>query len=60
MVIGAALLVGASLLAFAVVRRPLRAAETDAAAPHRMPIEDYPHCGLVAPQVYPQAEQVRD
>jgi EmrB/QacA subfamily drug resistance transporter len=60
MVIGAALLVGASLLAFAVVRRPLRAAETDAGAPHRMPIEDYPHCGVVAPQVYPQAEQVRD
>ncbi|GAA3063597.1 MFS transporter [Pseudonocardia yunnanensis] len=61
MVIGAALLVGASLLAFAVVRRPLRAAEADQVdAPHRMPIEDYPHCGLVAPQVYPQAEQVRD
>ena len=63
MVIGAALLVAASLLAFAVVRRPLRAAEADqadAGAPHRMPIEDYPHCGVVAPQVYPQAEQARD
>ena len=60
MMIGSALLVGASLLAFAVVRRPLRAAETDAGAPHRMQIEDYPHCGVVAPQVCPQAEQVRD
>lgn len=61
MVIGAALLVGASLLAFAVVRRPLRAAEADqadAGVPHRVPVEDYPHCGVVAPQVCPQ-EQVR-
>jgi len=62
MVIGAALLVGASLLAFAVVRRPLRAAEADradAGAPHQVRIEDYPHCGVVAPQVCPQEEQVR-
>jgi EmrB/QacA subfamily drug resistance transporter len=62
MVIGAALLVGASLLAFAVVRRPLRAAEADqadAGAPRRVRIEDYPHCGVVAPQVCPPEEQVR-
>jgi EmrB/QacA subfamily drug resistance transporter len=59
MVIGAALLVGASLLAFAVVRRPLRAAEPDQSddgVPHRVQIEDYPHCGVVAPQACPQAE----
>jgi EmrB/QacA subfamily drug resistance transporter len=59
MVIGSALLVGASLLAFAVVRRPLRAAQADradAGDPHRVRIEDYPHCGVVAPQVCPQEE----
>jgi EmrB/QacA subfamily drug resistance transporter len=61
MVIGAALLVAASLLAFAVVRRPLRAAEADhagAGGPQRVRIEEYPHCGVVAPQVCPEEEQV--
>ncbi|GAA1172311.1 MFS transporter [Pseudonocardia alaniniphila] len=63
MVIGAALLAGASLLAFAVVRSPLRATEadqTDDGVSHRVPVEDYPHCGVVAPQVCPQAEQACD
>jgi EmrB/QacA subfamily drug resistance transporter len=61
MVIGAGLLVVASLLAFAVVRRPLRAAEADqadAAGPQRVRIEECPHCGVVAPQVCPREERV--
>ncbi|WP_312859193.1 MFS transporter [Pseudonocardia xinjiangensis] len=63
MMIGAGLLVLASLLAFTLVRRPLRAAEADrpdSTTAHRVPIEEYAHCDIVAPQVCPGAERMRD
>ena len=63
MMIGAALLVAASLLAFTLVRRPLRAAGADgpdATAPHRLHIEEFARCDIVAPQVYPRAEGAGD
>jgi EmrB/QacA subfamily drug resistance transporter len=59
-VIGAGLLVAASLLAFAVVRRPLRAAESDeadGAAPERVRIEECMHCPVTGPQVLPPPDR---
>jgi EmrB/QacA subfamily drug resistance transporter len=50
MMIAAGLLVAASLLAFALVRRPLGAAKAE---PGRLRIENCVHCGVTGPQVHP-------
>jgi EmrB/QacA subfamily drug resistance transporter len=53
MIIGAGLLVLASLVALAFIHRPLAAPGVAAEAPERVRIEDCPHCGINAPQMYP-------
>jgi EmrB/QacA subfamily drug resistance transporter len=53
-VIGAGLLVAAAVLAFAMIRRPLVAAEPEPARPgERVKIEECLHCGITGPQVHP-------
>ncbi|MGY1831779.1 MFS transporter [Geodermatophilus sp. SYSU D01180] len=46
----AALLVAGALVALAGIRRPLRTA----AAEGRLPVEEYPHCNVEGPQLYPR------
>jgi hypothetical protein len=57
MLIGAGLLVAASLLAFAVVRRPLRAEPDHTGAPQRVRIEECLHCPVTGPQVLPPPDR---
>ena len=49
MMISAGLLVAAAAVAFTLLRRPRREC-----APDRLRIEEYPHCGVTGPQVYPR------
>ncbi|WP_433296416.1 MFS transporter [Pseudonocardia sp. CA-142604] len=62
MMISAGLLVAASLLAFALVRRPLRAAEPEqpGAGRHRVRVAEVPHCGVVAPQMSPRTGSAQE
>jgi EmrB/QacA subfamily drug resistance transporter len=58
MLIGAGLLVGASLLSVLLIRPAMRAPVHAAAPPGEtqpLPLAEYRHCGLAAPQLYPDA-----
>jgi hypothetical protein len=49
MMISAGLLVAAAAVAFTLLRHPRRVC-----APDRLRIEEYPHCGVTGPQIYPR------
>jgi EmrB/QacA subfamily drug resistance transporter len=49
MMISAGLLVAAAVVAFTMLRRPRREC-----APDRLRIEEYAHCGVTGPQIYPR------
>ena len=49
MMISAGLLVAAAAVAFTLLRRPRREC-----APDRLRIEEYPHCSVTGPQIYPR------
>jgi hypothetical protein len=51
MLIGAGLLVAAAVVAFALIRKPLRAAE--AAAPESIRVEECLHCPMTGPALHP-------
>ncbi|NMH99388.1 MFS transporter [Pseudonocardia acidicola] len=63
MLIGAGLLVLAAILAFLLIRGPLGEAPAGGApaarpAEHeRVHLEEYPHCGVIGPQLYPADEE---
>ena len=49
MMISAGLLVAAAAVAFTLLRHPRREC-----APDRLRIQEYPHCGVTGPQIYPR------
>ncbi len=60
MLIGAGLLTGAAVVAFALIRRPTGAAGPPASpAPRRMRLEECLHCPVTGPQLHPADEARR-